>query len=129
MEGAISVALQSALFHLDNSTHVRMLLINFSTQTHHPLQANDQIPSSGHQHPTRPAECSSFNFLVVHLSEDISRTFNTSTLITRLFSLRGLKKVLRIFNCCTFTCILLICNTGGYGNYSDQNLISRGSLR
>ncbi|XP_030283157.1 uncharacterized protein LOC115587459 [Sparus aurata] len=79
----------------------------------------------------------SFMFLGVHISEDLSWTLNTSTLTKkihqRLFFLRRLKKIhlspqiLVNFYCCTIESILTNCVTVWYANcsVSEQKALQR----
>ncbi|XP_062405915.1 uncharacterized protein LOC134096181 [Sardina pilchardus] len=90
-EDAISMALHSALSHLDNSnTCTKEVIVDFRKS-----KANTHISILINR---TEVECvTNFKFLGVYISEDLSWTFNTSSLIKkahqRLFFLKILKKV------------------------------------
>ncbi|KAM7379021.1 hypothetical protein PAMP_017842 [Pampus punctatissimus] len=90
-----------------------------------------------HINGTEVERVSSFKFLGVHISEDLTWTLNTSTLVKkahqRLFFLRRLKKInlspqiLVNFYRCTIESILTNCITVWYGNCSvaDRKSLQR----
>lgn len=113
-----------------NSKKTKELIVDFRKSrggTHTPIHING----------TEVERVSSFRFLGVNISDDLSWTHNTSTLIKkahqRLFFLRRLKKVhlspqiLVNFYRCTIESILTNCITVWYGNcsVSDRKALQR----
>ncbi|KAI2647404.1 hypothetical protein H4Q32_025832 [Labeo rohita] len=111
-DDAVSIALHSVLTHLDNTnTYARMLFVDFSSAF------NTVLPSK---------LINKLKFLGTHISEDLTWTTNTSSLVKkahqRLFFLRTLKKnqlslaILVNFYRCTTESILTNCVTVWYGS-------------
>ncbi|XP_031159417.2 uncharacterized protein LOC116052744 [Sander lucioperca] len=113
-----------------NTKKTKELIVDFKKSkagTHTPILING----------TEVERVTSFRFLGVHISEDLSWTLNTSTLIKKahqcLFFLRRLKKVhlspqiLVNFYRCTIESILTNCVTVWYGNCSalDRKALQR----
>ena len=103
-----------------NTKKTKELIVDFRKNggTHTPIHING----------TEVERVTSFKFLGVHISEDLSWTLNTSTLVKkahqRLFFLRRLKKaqlspqILINFYRCTIESILTYCISVWYGNCS-----------